>query len=118
MNDNSRSLNGRPAWLTSSAIVLIVANLVPLAGALLFYWTVFEIIVLFWAENVLIGALNVLRMSIAAGGNAIDQALKFFLIPFFVLHYGMFTYVHGCLSSCCLAARSWGRPALRKISDC
>ncbi len=95
MNDNSSRLSQPPAWLTSSAIVLIAANLVPLAGAVLFKWTVFEIIVLFWAENVLIGVLNVLRMLIAAGGDAVNWLLKVFLIPFFVFHYGMFTFVHG-----------------------
>ncbi len=88
-------LNRRPDWLTPSAYVLIVANLVPLAGAVLFQWTVFEIVLLFWAENVIIGALNVLRMLIASAGDPVSWAMKFFLIPFFVFHYGMFTFVHG-----------------------
>ncbi len=96
MNDDSRRLKkARPAWLTHSAIVLIAANLVPLAGAIMFQWTVFEIVVLFWAENVIIGALNVLRMLFASGGNAVNWVLKIFMIPFFVFHYGMFTFVHG-----------------------
>lgn len=89
------SPNTRPAWLTPSAMVLIAANLVPLAGAVLFQWTVFEIIVLFWAENVIIGALNVLRMLLASAGDAVNWMSKIFLIPFFVFHYGMFTFVHG-----------------------
>ncbi len=89
------SPNPRPAWLTPSAIVLIAANLVPLAGAVLFQWTVFEIVVLFWAENVVIGALNILRMLLASAGDAVNWISKIFLIPFFVFHYGMFTFIHG-----------------------
>ena len=87
--------NRRPAWLTSSAIVLIAANLVPLAGTILFKWTAFEIVVLFWAENVIVGTLNALRMLIASAGDAASWMMKIFLIPFFCFHYGMFTLVHG-----------------------
>lgn len=88
-------MNRRPAWLTFSAMVLIAANLVPLAGTILFKWTVFEVVLLFWAENVIIGALNVLRMLTASAGDAVSWMMKIFLIPFFVFHYGMFTLVHG-----------------------
>ena len=95
MNDNSPRLSRRPAWLTDSAIVLIAANLVPLAGAVLLHWTVFEIVVLFWAENVIIGALNVLRMLMASGGKLVSWLFKVFMIPFFIFHYGMFTFAHG-----------------------
>ncbi|MDH3417747.1 MAG: DUF6498-containing protein, partial [Gammaproteobacteria bacterium] len=45
-----------------SAIVLIVANLVPLFGVLFLGWRVFDVIILYWAENVVIGVINVLRM--------------------------------------------------------
>ncbi|MDH3411769.1 MAG: DUF6498-containing protein [Gammaproteobacteria bacterium] len=93
MPDDSQS--ARSAWLTPSAIVLIAANLVPLAGAVLFQWTVFEIVVLFWAENVVIGTLNVLRMLLASAGDVVNWMSKIFLIPFFVFHYGMFTFIHG-----------------------
>ena len=88
-------LNRRPAWLTYSAMVLIAANLVPLAGTVLFEWTVFEVVLLFWAENVIIGVLNVMRMLIASAGDAVSWMMKIVLVPFFVFHYGMFTLVHG-----------------------
>ena len=88
-------LNRLPDWLTPSAYALIAANLVPLAGAVLFQWTVFELVLLFWAENVIIGVFNVLRMLIASAGDPVSWVMKIFLIPFFVFHYGMFTFVHG-----------------------
>jgi len=78
-----------------SVIALLVANLVPVVGVLFFGWDVFPLMFLFWAENVIVGAFNVLKMIFASGGGALGQASKFFLIPFFCVHYGLFTFVHG-----------------------
>ena len=78
-----------------SVIALILANLVPVGGVLFFGWEVFPLMFLFWSENVIVGVFNVLKMACAGGGGAAGQAIKFFLIPFFCVHYGMFTLVHG-----------------------
>jgi hypothetical protein len=78
-----------------SALVLVGANLVPLIGVLAFHWTVFSVILLYWSENVVIGAVSVLRMAFASPQNIASDLGKLFLIPFFILHYGMFTTVHG-----------------------
>ena len=78
-----------------SALVLIAANLVPLVGVVAFQWTVFSVLLLYWCENVVIGAFNVLRMLVATPGNVAADAGKLFLIPFFTFHYGMFAFVHG-----------------------
>jgi len=75
--------------------VLVAANLVPLAGVLLWDWNVFALILLFWMENVVLGALFVLRMLCAAPAEAALWAGKLFMVPFFAFHYGMFTAVHG-----------------------
>ena len=48
--------------LPPSALVLVAANLVPLAGVLFFGWSVFATLLLFWVENVIVGGFNVLRM--------------------------------------------------------
>ncbi len=101
-------------------LILIAVNLLPIAGVVFWGWDVFEIVVLYWFENVVIGAVNVLKMLMAAGdatdakpdfarehpgmpeylrdpqgGKAINHGVKFFLIPFFTFHYGMFCLVHG-----------------------
>ena len=47
---------------SSSLLVLIAANFIPLFGVALFDWDVLEILLLYWTESVIIGALNVLRM--------------------------------------------------------
>jgi hypothetical protein len=80
-------------WRRPSVIALVLANVLPVAGVFLFHWEVFPLMFLFWSENVVIGILNVLRMICAVpfkpGGLP--------LIPFFCVHYGMFTMVHGAI---------------------
>jgi hypothetical protein len=78
-----------------SALVLIGANAVPLLGVIFLHWTVFSILLLYWCENVVVGALNILRMAVAEPRDIGANASKLFLIPFFTVHYGMFTFVHG-----------------------
>jgi hypothetical protein len=76
-----------------SSTALIAANLVPLAGAMFLGWSVFEIIFLFWLENVAVGLVNVLRMGAAL---ILRRAWGMItMIPFFIVHYGIFTLVHG-----------------------
>ncbi len=81
--------------LRPSAIVLVLANLGPLYGVLFLGWKVFPVVFLFWLENLIIGALNVFRMLLADPNNKSMWVLKIFLIPFFCIHYGLFTFIHG-----------------------
>ena len=71
-----------------SAVVLVLANLVPLVGVFLFDWQVFDILMLYWAENIVIGLGNVLRMAVCRGVRRWIPAL------FFTVHYGVFCFVH------------------------
>lgn len=91
----SPSLDFRGRRLTPSGVVLILANLVPLAGVLFFGWSLFATLLLFWVENVIVGVFSVLQMLTARPRDAAAWALKAFMIPFFIFHYGMFTTVHG-----------------------
>jgi len=81
--------------LSPSALALVAANLVPLGGVVFFGWTVFATLLLFWVENVIVGAFNVLRMLVAQPQIGAMWAAKLFMIPFFTFHYGMFATVHG-----------------------
>ena len=89
-------------------IALIVANLIPLVGVLFFGWSVWNILVIYWLENGIVGVINVLKMSSATGeeaspsvatftvnGQPATSMTKVGLIPFFVVHYGIFWFVHG-----------------------
>jgi hypothetical protein len=58
-------------------------------------WQVFPILFLFWMENVIIGASNVLKMIICSPSDERQSVSKIFMIPFFCVHYGIFTAVHG-----------------------
>lgn len=107
------------AWETAGGRAVIAANLVPAIGLLFFGWDVFTVVFLYWFENVVIGVFQVFRMMMADGlpGIPADRitingatvapkefqrafagvsaGLKFFLIPFFCVHYGAFTFAHG-----------------------
>ncbi len=85
----------RPAWLTPTAVALIAANLVPLYGVVALGWKVFPIVLLFWLENVIVGAFSCLRLLTLAPKDPTLWVVKLFAIPFFTFHYGMFTYIHG-----------------------
>jgi hypothetical protein len=100
------------AWyaVTSSVgavVALVVANAVPLIGVLFFGWSVWTILIVYWLENGIVGGFNVLKMLRAEGGDdgvatswtingrpAAGMA-KAGLVPFFIMHYGIFWVVHG-----------------------
>jgi hypothetical protein len=94
-------LKNPSVWQSPSVIVLVAANLVPLAGVMFFGWEVFPIMLLFWLENIIMGGFNVLKMLLARGlvpqvrGGPVPHLIKLFLVPFFCVHYGGFTVVHG-----------------------
>ena len=104
-----------------SMIVLLGVNMIPVGGVLFLDWRVFDILLLYWAENVVIGIINVFRMALAredrgTGDPRTDRALrvaiaeapekwetahervrrerKITMIPFFIVHYGVFSVVH------------------------
>ncbi len=79
--------------LHASSAALVLANLVPLAGALLGYWSSFELVLLFWAENIVIGLFQILRMGTVLVLRREWPLLG--LIPLFAANYGLFAFVHG-----------------------
>jgi hypothetical protein len=80
-------------WQRPSVIALLLANLVPVFGVLVFHWAIFPLMFLFWLENVIIGVFNLLRMVVAMF--FVEQVLPG--IPFFCVHYGIFLIGHGVL---------------------
>ena len=81
----------KAGWQRPSVVALVLANLVPVFGVFYFHWEVFPLMFLFWSENVIIGVFNVLRMIFALPFK--DGVLP--MIPFFCVHYGLFTFGHG-----------------------
>lgn len=90
-----------------AVVALVAANLVPLVGALFLGWNVWTILIIYWLENGIVGAFNVLKMLRAQGtastgsanwtvnGRPAASMSRAALVPFFVMHYGMFWLVHG-----------------------
>ena len=79
-------------------IFLVLANLLPLAGVFLLGWSVFPIMLVFWLENIIVGLLNIPRILFAMGpaeGQEKAFGRRLFSAVFFVIHYGLFTAVHG-----------------------
>ena len=105
--DVSDDRDALPAPL--SAPILIAANLLLLGGVLYWEWSVAEIVLLYWVENLVIGAIHVLRILFASpegwgsANSAVQStggermAAKIALAAFFVAHYGAFCAGHGML---------------------
>lgn len=68
---------------------LVLANLVPLAGVLLFGWDALALLLLYWLENLVVGGYTLLRMLRAEGIRGLGPG------AFFVFHYGFFCAIHG-----------------------
>jgi len=75
-------------WLTPAALALIVANLVPVAGAVFLGWRLADVMVLYWAESAVIGFWNLCKIL------AIGRWLGLFAGLFFIGHFGGFMAVH------------------------
>ena len=92
--------------LRFSVLALVLSNLIPIAGVLFFDWSVAAILLLYWAENAIIGFINVLKMAVSQGlkksflparqkGTTVPPFEKVFGILFFCAHFGVFTLAHG-----------------------
>ena len=68
---------------------MLLANLVPVFGVLYLGWDVASIIVLYWAENLIVGGYTLLKMLVAGKAGALP------LMLFFCVHYGGFCAIHG-----------------------
>ncbi|HEX7037109.1 MAG TPA: DUF6498-containing protein [Pseudomonadales bacterium] len=70
---------------------LVGANLLPLVGVLLWGWDVGALVVLYWSENLIIGAYTLVKMLVASPLGGLFGGV------FFLIHYGGFCAVHGML---------------------
>jgi hypothetical protein len=125
----------RRTTASRSALALVIANAIPLVGVLLFGWSLWTILVLYWLDNGITGFWTIpkilmargsmlrglgdampfadertrsaLRMMTSAQGpsaamekafgplTSFGQAGRVALTFFFLIHYGMFWFVHG-----------------------
>lgn len=88
-----RSENHQYSGLRSriSLLLLVLVNLLPLAGVLWFGWDVAALLLLYWSENLVLGFYTLLKMLTIAPVRGLGMGL------FFCIHYGGFCAVHGML---------------------
>ncbi len=93
----ARQFTGKIGWLealsprylsTPSALALIAANLLPLAGVLLWGWDLYGLMLLYWMETGIIGLFGILQIALTARWAAL------FMVPFFIVHFGGFMMGH------------------------
>jgi hypothetical protein len=94
----------RPRYLLHpSTVLLIAADLFPLAGVAFWHWDAFLLLMLYWMDTAIIAFWTIARVAasprenlgdvrIGSGATAITS--RWAVVPFFVAHAGMFMAVH------------------------
>jgi hypothetical protein len=97
--------------VNSSAIavaLLVLTNMIPLGGVLWLGWSLMLILALYWAENGVVGVINIMKILTAQGATPSPSAARWSVngrpaasltrlgtAGFFTIHYGLFWVVHG-----------------------
>ncbi|MEO6340708.1 MAG: DUF6498-containing protein [Caulobacteraceae bacterium] len=77
-------------------IATLIGNLIPAVCVLLFGWSVFALMILYWLENLAVGLFNLLKMIMEGATRGFPGIVAaIFACPFFTFHYGMFCTIHG-----------------------
>ncbi len=71
-----------------SSLVLIAANLLPLAGVVSGQITLGQVMILFWSESAIIGFFTLVKMAVVGKWAALFSG------PFFAAHFGGFMAIH------------------------
>ncbi len=90
-------MTGSTPWAVAA---LVAINLFPLVGVAFLGWSTYDLMLLYWFENGVIGVYAALKMLLTRGPDGEAGGLggllgKLFLTGFFALHYGAFWSVHG-----------------------
>tara|TARA_Y100000052_G_scaffold26765_2_gene32416 strand:- start:40546 stop:41256 length:711 start_codon:yes stop_codon:yes gene_type:complete len=75
----------------------IAVDLVPISFVVMFGWGATELVLLYWAENIVIGIATFVRILLSGFVKLgpIGGFGTMFMAAFFVFHYGMFCFGHG-----------------------
>lgn len=93
-NTLARTYRDPVAW------VILIVDLFPIWAVLTLGWGAAPLVFLYWLENLIIGAVALARMiATSVKEHVIGLVGMLFLGPFFIVHYGMFCFVHGIFIS-------------------
>ncbi len=79
----------------ASKLAIAITNILPVLGILFWDWKPFDVVFLYWLENIMVGIFVVLRMLVKPNNALLFMLGSLFLAAFFCVHYGFFTYGHG-----------------------
>lgn len=83
-------------WKRPPVLAVLVINLIPAFCVLFFGWSALALLLLYWAENVVLGVINVFKMTVISLTSGVaNAAMGLFIVPFFIFHYGAFCAGHG-----------------------
>lgn len=89
-NTLARTYRDPVSWIN------LAVDLFPIWAVLTLGWGAAPLVFLYWLENLIIGAVALARMIAASVQESpVGLIAMAFLGPFFVVHYGMFCFVHG-----------------------
>ncbi|MEM9570277.1 MAG: DUF6498-containing protein [Pseudomonadota bacterium] len=89
-NTLARTYRDPMAW------VILAVDLFPVWAVLTMGWGAAPLVFLYWLENVILGAVALAKMiATSMKEHPIGLIGMLFIGPFFIVHYGMFCFVHG-----------------------
>lgn len=97
--------------------LLILLNAVPVYGVFAWDWQSFDLIFLYWLENLIIGLFTVFRFLVRPYSHPVELVFPLFLTPFFIFHYGMFCYVHGAFVIGLFGEEALGELASQRMTE-
>ena len=101
----ARTYSDPVAWL------ILAVDLFPIYAVLVFGWGAAPLVFLYWLENLVIGAVTLARMmATAMQEHPVGLIAMLFIGPFFIVHYGMFCFVHGVFVHVFASMNTGGSP--------
>jgi len=89
-------MNALKVPLNGPVLAAIALNAIPILGVLLWGWSVFALLLLYWLENLTIGVRTLASMAVnAASSREVGWTGAAFFAGFFLVHYGLFCFGHG-----------------------
>jgi hypothetical protein len=86
--------------LLPSTVLIVLSNLVPLAGVLWWNWDAFLVLILYWCETAAIAFWTMARILLAPPAGLVEAsrsgrlAIRIATVVFFTFHAGVFMAVH------------------------
>ncbi len=94
-------MNDISTWLKEDALSILfvlLPSLILLSAVLFQGLDATYVLLIYWAESAIIGIYTVLKMLTARPADPVKRVMsgfmKFFLTPFFIVHFGIFMTVH------------------------